>query len=93
MRKRETQFRTVPLSSPLLAYPSSSYSTGEKNTGAFSRKFRIFVEKAPVFRPNIPILSAVVQYTQATPGRTPLEIPCRRRNTEVGIKHFEKEDK
>lgn len=81
------------MASPRLAYSSGSYSTGEKNTGAFSRKLRIFVEKPPVLRPNVPISSAVVQYTQATPERTPLENPCRRRNTEVGIKHFGKEDK
>lgn len=82
-RKRETQFRTGPMASPRLAYSSGSYSTGEKNIDVFCRKLRIFIEKMPAFHPNVPISSAVVQYTQATPERTPLEIPCRRRNTEV----------
>ena len=92
-QKHETQFRTAPVASPLVAYPIGSYSTCEKNTGVFCRKLRIFIEKTPVFRPNFPISSAGVQYTQATQERTPLEIPCRRRNTEVDIKHFGKEDK
>lgn len=82
-RKRETQLRTAPVASPRLAHPSGSYSTCEKNTGAFNRKLRIFIEMPPVFRSNFPISSTDKQETKTTTERTSHDIPCRIENTEV----------
>ena len=92
-QKHETQFRTAPvvrLDSPTRAVHAAP---ARKNTGAFSRKLRIFIEMPPVFRSNFPISSTDKLETKATTERTSHEIPYRSENTEIDAQPFGKEDK